>query len=55
MAKQVEIRLVLSVDDDAKSGEIAEWMKVVLPLRGDTGQIQHVDKVFYVIDHELSA
>lgn len=53
--KRIEVRLELDVDDDARPSDVAEWLDVVLPLRGDTGQIQGVHKIFYVIEHPLPA
>lgn len=45
MARNVVLVLDLEIDDDATPESVGEWMKVVLPLRGDTGQIQYVNSV----------
>lgn len=43
--KRVLVTLDLDVDDDATEESLRQWLEVVLPLRGDTGQIQGVRKV----------
>lgn len=54
--KTIVLALRLTVDEDATAESIAEWLEEAAPyLRGDTGQIQHVNGAREMDDDEWAA